>query len=201
MIATELVRLTRGMLTMEQTDYEALCNDARTFAQLDEAKIRTLNTIAVDVSPKLAEVTDMFYQHLLSIPRVQPFLNNRVDSLQISHEEWLQGLFLAQFDAAYTRSIYSLGGIHGEIQLPAEFMSGAMSIIQGYLIRLLREVYAEQPEILLESLLAINAALGFSLYIMQEAYQSSSLDNELERFLAITGMSRSLFENLAKAYR
>jgi hypothetical protein len=36
---------------------------------------------------------------------------------------------------------------------------------------------------------------------MQESYQSSSLAEELERFLIITGMSRLLFDNLAKAYR
>lgn len=186
---------------MEQTDYEALCVDARLFAQLNEEKIRILHAIAPDIHSGLADVTAMFYQHLLSIPRVQPFLSGRVDTLQDSHLGWLQKLFSARFDADYAQMVYELGGIHGEIQLPAEFMAGAMSIIQGHLIGLLRNIYAEQPELLLESLLAINAALGFSLYIMQEAYQSSSLDNELERFLAITGMSRNLFENLAKAYR
>ena len=186
---------------MEQTDYEVLSLDARIFAQLDEEKIRILHTIAPDVDSGLAGVTTTFYRHLLAIPRVQPFLINHVDNLQHSQQEWLRQLFSAPFDAEYARRIYELGGLHGEIQLPAEFMAGAMSIIQGHLIGLLRDVYAEQPELLLESLLAINAALGFSLYIMQEAYQSSSQNNELERFLAITGMSRNLFENLAKAHR
>lgn len=186
---------------MEQTDYEMLSEDACIFAQLDEEKIHILHTIAPDVGPGLANVTAMFYQHLLSIPKVQPFLINRVDSLEESHQDWLRKLFSATFDAEYARAIYDLGGIHGEIQLPAEFMAGAMSIIQGHLIGLLRNVYAGQPELLLESLLAINAALGYSLYIMQEAYQSSSQSSELERFLAITGMSRNLFENLARAHR
>jgi len=46
---------------------------------------------------------------------------------------------------------------------------------------------------------AINAALGFSLMVMQESYQASTLAGELEKFLAITGMSRTLFNNLAEA--
>ena len=186
---------------MEQTSYDVLCADARVFSQLNEEQIRLLHTIAPDINSGLADVTAMLYQHLLSIPRVQPFLEGRVNSLQASHLEWLRKLFSCQFDAEYAQLVHELGGVHGEIQLPAEFMAGAMSIIQGHLIGLLRNVYAEQPKLLLESLLAINAALGFSLYIMQQAYQSSSHDNELARFLAITGMSRSLFENLAKAYR
>jgi len=48
---------------------------------------------------------------------------------------------------------------------------------------------------------AINAMLGFSLMVMQESYQASSLAAELEKFLAITGMSRTLFDNLARAYK
>ena len=47
----------------------------------------------------------------------------------------------------------------------------------------------------------MNAVLGFSLMVMQESYQSSSLAAELEKFLAITGMSRTLFDNLALAYK
>ncbi|MGB1254793.1 MAG: protoglobin domain-containing protein [Thiolinea sp.] len=186
---------------MEKSDYEALCVDARTFARLNEENIHILHAIGPDIRSKLPEVTEKFYQHLLSIPRVQPYLDGRLEQLRLTHDAWLTELFSARFDAEYAEKIYAVGDVHGKVQLPAEFMAGAMSIIQGYLIGVLREVYTDQPETLLESVLAINAALGFSLYIMQESYQTSAVDNELERFLAITGMSRNLFENLAKAYR
>lgn len=36
--------------------------------------------------------------------------------------------------------------------------------------------------------------------IMQQSYQESSIAEELEKFLKISGMSRTLFTNLAKAY-
>jgi len=36
---------------------------------------------------------------------------------------------------------------------------------------------------------------------MQESYQAGSLAQELEKFLSISGMSRTLFDNLAKAYK
>ncbi|MEJ2694930.1 MAG: protoglobin domain-containing protein [Candidatus Thiodiazotropha sp.] len=48
---------------------------------------------------------------------------------------------------------------------------------------------------------AINAVIGFSLLVMQQSYQLSSLSAELDRFLGITGMSMTLFENLASAYK
>ena len=186
---------------MKKIDYESLCVDACVFAQLDAEKIQMLHVIAPDIRLRLHEVTEQFYQHLLAIPRVRPYLETQTERLQDAHYEWLSGLFSASFDANYAQEIAVLGDIHGRIQLPAEFMAGAMSIIQGYFIGLLREVYAEQPEILLDAVLAINSALGFSLYVMQSSYQSSSVDNELERFLSITGMSRSLFENLSRVQR
>jgi hypothetical protein len=36
---------------------------------------------------------------------------------------------------------------------------------------------------------------------MQESYQSSLLAQELDKFMAITGISRALFNNLAAAYK
>ena len=48
---------------------------------------------------------------------------------------------------------------------------------------------------------AINAVTGMSLFIMQQAYQEASMAEELERFLKITGISRTLFSNLAQASR
>lgn len=80
-------------------------------------------------------------------------------------------------------------------------MAGAMVIIQSELIRIFGEIYANDQEKMLKAIRALNAACGFSLLIMQESYQSSSMAEELEKFLRITGMSRVLFNNLARAYR
>ena len=46
---------------------------------------------------------------------------------------------------------------------------------------------------------AVNAALGFSLMVMQESYPVSRLIAEQEKFLAITGISRTEFNKLATA--
>ncbi len=36
--------------------------------------------------------------------------------------------------------------------------------------------------------------------VMQQSYQESGIAEELEKFLRISGMSRTLFTNRAKAY-
>ncbi|MEZ5480408.1 MAG: protoglobin domain-containing protein [Thiolinea sp.] len=186
---------------MKTIDFEMLCTYARSFSQLDDAKIASLQAIQPDISPKLGAVTEDFYQRLTAIPKVSVFLEGRMETLQRTHLNWLQELFTSSYDAAYTEKIYRIGHVHVQQALPVEFMAGGMSIIQGLLIGQLREQYAQQPLKLLEALTAINAATGFNLLVMQDSYQQSSLASELERFLGITGMSRELFENLSRAYR
>lgn len=52
------------------------------------------------------------------------------------------------------------------------------------------------------SMQALNTVPGFiTLMVMQESCQASSLGEELKTFLAVTGMSRTLFNNLAEAYK
>ena len=97
--------------------------------------------------------------------------------------------------------MYQVGKVHVKVELPVEFMSGGMSLIAEELIGLIGKTYGDDLQHCLELLKAVNAVMGFSLLIMQQSYQSSSLVAELDRFLAITGMSRTLFENLAGAYK
>jgi hypothetical protein len=97
--------------------------------------------------------------------------------------------------------MYRVGAVHVKVGLPVEFMSGGMSLIAEELIELIGRTCGEDASRCRTLLKALNGVTGFSLLIMQQFYQSSSLAAELERFLAITGMSRTLFENLAGVYR
>ncbi|MCB1619789.1 MAG: hypothetical protein KDI44_03515 [Thiothrix sp.] len=185
---------------MDEHALAELCAYAKKFAQLDAPKIRLLQAIHPLLAPRLDEVTDAFYQHLPTIDKARPFLEGREVSLKATHREWLESLFTSNFDLDYTRHLYKVGDVHVRIRLPVEFMAGGMTIIQGELMQLTSRVFAGQPEPLLHANAAINAATGFSLLVMQESYQSSSMAAELERFLQITGISPTLFKNLAKAY-
>ena len=97
--------------------------------------------------------------------------------------------------------MYRVGQVHVMVDLPVEFMSGGMCLINEELIGLVCKTHGDEPHRCAPLLKAINAATGFSLLIMQQSYQLSSLSAELNRFLTITGMSRTLFENLAGAYK
>jgi hypothetical protein len=187
--------------TAKNIDIPALCEYAKQFSGLDSENIALLQQIYPEISPRLQDVTDVFYDRLHAIPKTRNFLEGRIEGLKKTHVVWLHELFSSDFGAEYTQKLYTVGDVHVKVKLPVEFVAGAMTIIQSELIRILGELYANDQVMLLKAIRALNAATGFSLLIMQESYQSSSLAEELDKFLRITGMSRTLFDNLARAYR
>lgn len=186
---------------MQSIDMQTLCDYAKQFSGLTEDKTSTLHQVYPDVSDRLQEVTDLFYGQLQEIPKTREFLEGRLEGLKKTHLAWLNELFTGEFNAEYTAKLYHVGDVHVKVKLPVEFMAGAMTIIQSEMIRIFGEIYAENPSLMIDAIRALNAATGFSLLVMQESYQSSSMAEELEKFLRITGMSRVLFNNLARAYK
>jgi hypothetical protein len=80
-------------------------------------------------------------------------------------------------------------------------MAGSMALVATRLDQLLGTIFSDDQKRLVEAISAVNAILGFTLMVMQQSYESSRLAEELEKFLKITGMSRTLFDNLASAYK
>jgi hypothetical protein len=187
--------------TTAKIDFPALTAYAKSFSGLTPEREKLLVEVGQRLSPRLAELTDRFYDTLTSIPKTAAVLEGRVDSLKKTHVAWLQRLLEGPFDDAYTASIYKIGDVHVKVNLPVEFMAGGTTLINDHFIRLVCESFSDDPSEQLKALGAVNAAMGFSLMVMQESYQASSLSEELDRFLKITGMSRVLFNNLASAYK
>jgi hypothetical protein len=185
---------------MAQIDFETLTIYAKSFAGLTPERENLLVEIGQAVSPALPGITDAFYGTLATIPATAPFLEGRVDFLKQTHLRWLDGLFAGPFDVVYVKALYKVGYVHVKVNLPVEFMAGGMTLIGDRLIAEIDRLYQSDDKLRLDALGAVNAILGFSLIVMQQSFQNSSLHEELEKFLKITGMSRNLFNNLAAAY-
>jgi len=185
---------------MAPVDFEKLASYAKSFAGLTPEREALLAEIGPAISPALPGITEAFYCILTSIPATAPFLEGRLDLLKQTHLRWLEGLFTGPFDVTYTKAMYKVGHVHVKVNLPVEFMAGGVALIGDRLIAEVERLYQDDSQLRLDALGAINAILGFSLIVMQQSFQNSSLHEELEKFLKITGMSRNLFNNLAAAY-
>lgn len=186
---------------MSQIDYLALNRYCKEFCGLTPEREMILKDVSKELMPHLQTVTNFFYHKIENMAETKPFLEGRIESLKLTHYNWLMDIFRAEYDEEYTRNIYHVGDVHVRVKLPVEFMAGAMTQIQLGLMPILIELYKNEPKKLLEVNSAITAAFGFNLLILQASYQEASLSAELTRFLSITGMSRTLFDNLATAYK
>jgi truncated hemoglobin YjbI len=186
---------------MADIDFAQLTQYAKKFTGLTDELEQVLIGLSVEIKPHLPDITDSFYAVLQEIPKAQPFLEGRLEALKQTHIRWLEQVFSGPYDAEYAKAMYHVGDVHVKVELPVEFMAGAMTLVSVRLNELLGDHMADDALRLKKATAAVNSALGFTLMVMQQSYESSRLAEELERFLMITGMSRTLFDNLASAYK
>ena len=184
----------------EKIDFQELVQSTKTLTGLTPELEALLVEVGPTLKPHLTVVTDSFYEILMTLPKAQPFLDGRIEGLKRAHINWLGSLLTGPFDEEFARTMYNVGMVHVKVKLPVEFMQGAATLIMGELVKLVANTYSDNVAKQAEVIGAINSVIGYSVTIMQESYQASSLAEELEKFLAITGMSRKLFNNLALAY-
>ncbi|MBE0437792.1 MAG: hypothetical protein IBX56_18560 [Methylomicrobium sp.] len=181
-------------------NYNDLINYSKSFSGLTPELEATLKEIAPILTPHLKQVTDRFYEQLTAIPETEKYLVGRLEYLKAAHLKWMTDLFMLDVDAQFAENMYRVGDIHVKVNLPVEFMAGGMTLITTELIKLVVETLGQDSAQCVKALQAINAVTGMALMVMQQSYQESSIAEELEKFLQISGMSRTLFTNLAKAY-
>jgi hypothetical protein len=182
---------------MTSEELQRLNDYAKRFSGLTLAREALLMEIAPILIPRLQDVTNRFYDILLAMPEPRKFLEGRVDSLKSTHLRWLTSLFSGPFDLEFVKAIQHAGEVHVHIDLPIEFMAGGTTLIGDLLIGEIEHIYATDQATRGAALGAINAVLGFCLIVMQQALQVSTLNQQLDKFIKITGISRPLFNNLA----
>lgn len=184
---------------MHDIDFAELTNYAKIFSGLTPEREALLVEAGDQIKPHLKQITENFYSVLETIPKARPFLEGRLENLKKTHHQWMEGLFTGPFDENFVRHMYHVGDVHVRVDLPVEFMAGGTTLIADGIIKMTNELYADDPQRRDALVEAINSILGMSLMVMQQSYQAS-VDEALEKFLAITGMSRALFEKLAETY-
>ncbi len=182
-------------------DLQQLLDYAKSFSGFTPAREALLSQIGPSMIPRLAKVTDSFYEVLLRMPEPKKYLEGRVDTLKLTHLGWLTSLFSGSYGVDFAGAIHRAGQVHVRVDLPIEFMAGGMTIIGDLLIAEVEDMYGADPAMRGAAHGAINAILGFCLIVMQEALQESTLNQELDKFMQISGISRVLFNNMAAAYK
>lgn len=150
------------------------------------------------------EVIEALGRQLVQLRGAQSLMTNArfVQRLHGLLREWLMGLLEGTFDEEHVKARWSLGRRLAEADLSVEDIILLKSTAQKLLLELAQGRWNEPPQTLWATVCALDRALCLDLALIYNGYlQAHEAELErvmLDRFLAITGFSRTLYENLAE---
>jgi hypothetical protein len=184
---------------MSGIDLEQLGQNATEWAGFSPDRQRLISETGKDMLPNLGEVTNNFYRQFKAIKKVCQYPDAKLAELERVLSQWLASMFTRCFDAEFVKSTIAVGESYVKLNLPLEFMTGTMTLLGQELTRKTLVLYADDMEKGAQVVAALYAMLAYCQIIMQAAYKVLEAQN-LEKFLAVTGMSHALYAKLARAY-
>jgi hypothetical protein len=155
-------------------NFDELIARAKSLSGLTPELERCLKEIAPVVTPRLQKVTDTFYVRLITSETTSKFLQryqDQLEHLKKTHLDWLVSLFSVDINADFAKDMVRVGEVHVGIQLPLDFMTGAMGLINKGVIEIIVDELGNDKEKMVKSLQAVNAVTTLVLIIMQQSYQ------------------------------
>lgn len=153
----------------------------------------------------LTEMVEDLGKQLSKFKGTQPLMSNArfVQRLHSMLHEWLTGLLDGTFDGEYVKDRWAFGRKLVEIDLTFEDVILLEGLTRKQLFEFAQRKLCERPQMLSSTMRTLDKALNLDLALIYSAYLEIR-DAEMERvllnrFLTVTGFSRTLYENLAEA--
>lgn len=168
----------------------------------DQAQISKLRD---QVAPGVNEAVEALSRQWAKFKDTQPPMANArfVRRLHGVLHEWLMGLLDGQFSEEHTDARRALAQRLAEVDLAFEDIIVLESLARRRLLELAEASPDLDTETLLAMVHALDKALCLDLALIHGGYievRDAEIERTLlDRFLAITGFSRTLYENLAEA--
>ena len=157
------------------------------------------------LDPDLVEVVEALSTYLAQFKDEQSLMANArfVERLHSALQEWVIGPLDGTFDEEYARARQALVQRLIEVDVAFEDVILLEGLTREKLLQLAQANLNGGSEPLSDTMRALDKALRLDLALIHSGYiQARDAEIErslLDRFLAITGFSRTLYENLAEA--
>jgi len=169
---------------------------------VDRARIAKLRR---SMDSDCTEMIEALGKQLAQFKGAQSLMTNArfVQRLHSVLREWLIGLLDGTFDEEYVKARWGFGQKLVEVDLSFEDIILLESLARRSLFELAQGELNERPQVLWATVSTLDKALCLDLTLIYNGYlQVREAEMErtlLDQFLAITGFSRTLYENLAEA--
>jgi hypothetical protein len=177
----------------------------KTSVEWDTADQIKISKLRQCLDPDLVEVVEALSTHLAQFKDEQSLMANArfVERLHSALQEWVTGPLDGTFDEEYARARQALVQKLIEVDVTFEDVILLEGLSREKLLGLAQAQLTGGSEPLSDTMRALDKALRLDLALMHTGYiQARDAEIErslLDRFLAITGFSRTLYENLAEA--
>lgn len=131
----------------------------------DRDQLRRMGRV---LEPRVAEIVQDFYRPILEDPETRAIVESHssVDRLRGTLARWLQSVFAAPHDDAYSAARQRIGQVHVDIGLTPRHMVTAMNNVRRSCQRVLDEAGSWSPE----AAKALGKALDLDLALMLESW-------------------------------
>lgn len=166
----------------------------------DQARIEQLSRC---LDSDLAGVVEVLGRQLVQFKGTQPLMANPrfVQRLHGVLYEWLAGLFVGTFDEEYVSERRAFGRKLVEIDLTFEDVILLEGLARTKIFEFAQSRLGKRPQLLSSTMRTLDKALNLDLALIYSAYlevRDAEMERALlDRFLTVTGFSRTLYENLA----
>jgi len=168
----------------------------------DRARIAKLRRC---LDSDLHEVVEALGQQLVKFKGAQSLMSNArfVQRLHSVIRKWLVGLLEGTFDDEYVRMRLAFGRDLVAIDLTFEDVILLEELARRQLFEFAREELRDNPHVLSSTMRTLEKAFNLDLALIYSAYlkvRDAKMERALlDRFLTVTGFSRTLYENLVEA--
>jgi hypothetical protein len=168
----------------------------------DQAQISDLQRW---LNSDLQKVTEFVGRYLVQFKDAQPLLTNTrfVERLHGVLHKWLTGPLSGTFDEAYAQARRALVNELVEVGLTFEDIILMKALARRQLLELAQVHLNGNPKELATTMGALDKAMCLDMALIHSGYtqvRDAEIERSmLDRFLAITGFSRTLYETLAEA--
>ncbi len=167
----------------------SIFTDLKKFIAFGEEDISNLKSLAPIFATHGPAITDRFYEKLEKVPSTAALIEGRVDTLKVTHCQWMNELFAGEYGEAYFERRKKIGLVHVRINVPPHYVEAVVSFLRGESEMLLARELKDSAVVAAKhsSVLKI---LDLDLMIINLAYAAERVD----RLCNFTGMSKKLIE-------
>jgi signal transduction histidine kinase len=155
-----------------------------------EEDARRVQSLAILLDPHLLPLIDDFYAEIERHPDARKVITGgaaQIERLKGTLLHWIRELLSGPYDQDYVVRRWRVGWRHVEIGLDQVYTNVALSRLRGGLVRILQDVWPEDPQSQLAVRRSLNILLDLDLAIIEDAYQAEHMlrQQRTERLAAI----------------